>query len=164
MDNQIVSDAGPLIAFGRIERLDILFYLFDKVIIPTSVANECIIDQSLPGARNIQDAINAENIIVFSDPLVGDKHDSIKILGSGEAAAIELAKSKNLTLLIDEKLGRNVAKLFDISVIGTAGVLLSAKESKIVSEVRPLLSLLQDYGYRLSNELIALVLRKANEK
>lgn len=164
MVNEIVSDASPLIAFGRIGRLDILFALSKIVFIPESVANECTIDQTLPGARNIQNAIHNEQIIVRPDITIqGNQDHLLNILGNGEAAAIRLAKSTNLPLLIDEKLGRGVAESFEIAIIGTGGILLLAKKNNIISKVKPILSELQKNGYRLSDELISIILNRAKE-
>ena len=62
MFKPIIADAGPLIAFGRINSLAILFHLFNTITIPKIVADECTFDLSRPGASNIKKSINTGKI------------------------------------------------------------------------------------------------------
>ncbi len=66
-------------------------------------------------------------------------------------------------LLIDERLGRNAAEQLKISVIGTGGLLLAAKQQKIILSVKPLIEELITTGYRISPELENTILRLAKE-
>lgn len=66
-------------------------------------------------------------------------------------------------LLIDEKLGRNAAIKFHLSIIGTAGVLLLAKKKKLIPKIAPLINELKENGYYLSKELIKEILKLGKE-
>ena len=70
---------------------------------------------------------------------------------------------KKSALLIDEKKGRNVAEHHGVTVIGTAAILIKAKNKKIISQVKPLLEKLITHGYRFSPNLIKEVLKRCNE-
>ncbi len=85
-------------------------------------------------------------------------------LDAGETAALALALDQNCLLLMDERLGRNVARLHGISVVGSSGVLLAAKERGFVAEIAPILIAWRSWGYFLSPQLIETVLRRAGEK
>lgn len=85
------------------------------------------------------------------------------VLGKGEASAIILASQLKAGLLIDEKLGRKVARKMQLPIIGTAGVLLLAKEKNLILEIAPLIFELKKSGYYLSEELINTVLIRAQE-
>ena len=56
----MVADAGPLIAFGRIQRLELLPQVLGEVLVPHAVAVECLADPEKPGARAICDAFQAQ--------------------------------------------------------------------------------------------------------
>lgn len=58
MNKIIVADAGPLIAFGRITHLTLLVETLGEIIVPNQVLNECLFNVSLPGAREISEAID----------------------------------------------------------------------------------------------------------
>lgn len=163
MTKIIIADAGPLIAFSRIEQLLILKKLFGNVLISEAVAKECLVDMSLPGASYIQKALNQKTIKACSDPN-DDQIDGLpEFLGKGETTAIILAHKLKVPLLIDERLGRRVAKKLQIKIIGSAGILLLAKEKKLIKEVRPLIEQLKKANYHLSNLLVSQILNLANE-
>jgi len=158
----IIADASPLIAFGSIGKLSVLSDLFGKVVIPEIVATECLIDRTRPGAIAIAKAIDDKLIQVHS-AAIAHVDNALEILDQGEAAAIALAHSLNLPLIIDEKLGRGVAKKLGVKIIGTIGVLLLAKQKKMVKAIKPILLLLKNGRYFLSDALIKEALKRAKE-
>jgi hypothetical protein len=90
-------------------------------------------------------------------PLVTD-------LGDGERAAIALAASrKSDLLLLDDALARRHAKLLGLSVTGTLGVLLKAKEVGLVPAVAPLVDRFARLGFRVAGETRAAVIKLAGE-
>lgn len=163
MNKVIIADASPLIAFGSIDKLSVLFDLFGKVVIPEIVAAECLVDKTRPGAAAIAKAIDEKRIQVHS-AVITAIDASLTILDDGEAAAIALAHSLNLRLIIDEKLGRGVAQKLGVKIIGTIGVLLLAKQKKMVKAIKPILLLLKNGHYFLSDKLIKEALMRAQEK
>ncbi len=158
----IVSDSSPLIGLSQIGRLDLINYLFNEVIIPPAVATECTLHPHKPGAKKIQEAINDSRLTIFAGAIDHLKNLSA-ILGPGEIEAISLAKQLIAPLLIDERLGRIAAKQNNISIIGTGGLLLSAKKMKIIPLVKPLIDQLINTGYRISLDLQQSILKLANE-
>ena len=60
-------------------------------------------------------------------------------LQTREAEAIVLARELGAELLIDERVGRLVAKRLGIGYLGVIGLLLRAKQAGIIAEVLPFL-------------------------
>ena len=52
----IVSDTGPLIAFARLGRLDLLRQVAGELIIPQAVFDEMTVRHDRPGAAEVQDS------------------------------------------------------------------------------------------------------------
>ena len=79
----VVSDAGPLIALGRLDLLSLLFELFDDVQVPHAVLAECMARPELLDAQRIQ-AVVTGGLLHPCDalPVRADG------LGDGERAAI----------------------------------------------------------------------------
>ncbi|HMV76352.1 MAG TPA: DUF3368 domain-containing protein [Leptospiraceae bacterium] len=130
----VVSNTSPVIAFGKLNRFSILEAVFGKIIIPSYVFLE-LNNLKYKDEINLKESVFKTEEISFVDPLLE------KELDRREAEAITLALKKNADwLIIDERKGRNIAKnVYGINVIGTAGILLKAKESGIINQVSPLL-------------------------
>ena len=165
MTGIVVSDAGPLIALGRIEQLNLLKQLYQNVLIPPAVHSELRCSADLPGATALRQAIKDGWISIQSVPVRAKALSELRlILDAGESEAIVLAELVHCRfLLMDERRGRQVAKKRGLTVIGIAGVLLAAKSGGLIETVAPVVNSLSKEGYRLSNSLMAEVLKLAKE-
>ncbi len=163
MSKIIIADSSPLIAFGSIDQLSVLFQVFGNVIIPNVVAEECLVDITRPGAAAISQAIDHALIQISNPAIEAENNGLLEILDQGEVAAISLASSLHAPLLIDEKLGRQVVTQLGLKIIGTIGTLLLAKQKNIISEVKPILTSLRSGHYFLSDQLVEETLIRAGE-
>lgn len=86
-------------------------------------------------------------------------------LDAGEAEAIGLAvESAAELLLMDERLGRDVARHLGIACLGTVGVLVAAKRKGLIPAIKPYLDTLRDrVGFRISDALYRRVLQDQHE-
>jgi predicted nucleic acid-binding protein len=76
------------------------------------------------------------------------------ILDRGEIAAISLAETRKADLLlIDEKLGRRIAKKRGIVTSGTLGIIKCASEKKLIN-LEETISNLQKTSFRFSSKLL----------
>ena len=158
----IVADAGPLIALAKIEQLTLLPALFSEVHVPAYVLHEATGNLLMPRAAALRTFADAHATIHDDsvDPLV--QRLCVEI-DAGEAQAIALAQSLHCGVLMDDLLGRGVAKRLGLPVIGVLGVLLQGKRAGHVAAIRRSLDALVLARYRVSDTLMAEVLRQANE-
>ncbi|HTG15730.1 MAG TPA: DUF3368 domain-containing protein [Blastocatellia bacterium] len=84
-------------------------------------------------------------------------------IGEGEGQAVLLARELGALLLIDERAGRTAARRLGVPVTGTVGVLIRAKEIKLVTNIVPTLHEMRREGYWLSDHLIELAARHDDE-
>lgn len=163
MRGRIAADAGPLIGLARAGLLDLLQKLYGTAAVPPAVLEELRLGEDRPGSRVLRTA-HKTGWLVEVRPKDLDLISEIgRLVGPGEAAAIALAEERGWPILLDERRGRGVARLRGVSVIGTGGVLLLAKEGAHLSRVGPSLRKLADAGYRLAPTLQAEILRLAGE-
>ena len=66
-------------------------------------------------------------------------------------------------LVVDDKRARKVAKLNQIKITGSLGILLLAKQEGLISAVKPLLDQLRTSDIFINENLIAKTLRLASE-
>lgn len=155
----VVADTSALVALAACDRLTLLDQLFDKVRVPHAVWDEC----TVPGKPH------AERLATYlagkiSEIDLADFVIAAPGLGRGELEAMALYKHLDADrLLLDDARARRVARLNAITVIGSLGVLLIAKERRLIPAVRPYLSAIQAAGIYISSELATETLRLAGE-
>jgi predicted nucleic acid-binding protein len=152
----VISNTGPLIALAKLDRLDLLQQLVpDGVFIPPIIQRELwaktgfessALDAALEGFIQIR---KPENV-----PFVADL--ATMYLDEGEKQVVRLAASLSepLFVLLDDNAGRKAAKKLGLAVTGTAGLLVSAKKQGLIPAVVPMLEMLREQGYWLSDELV----------
>ena len=158
----IIADAGPIIALCKIDKLNLLITLFKFCYITAEVYNEVILGNDA-AVDCIKLAVENKQLIIETTNI--KEQASVRLLDKGEATSIMLALSKdNCALLIDEFKGRNIAKQLHIPVIGLTGLLLLAKEKKLIKTVMPLLQDVRNNGYWLSDKFLKDIALKVGEK
>jgi predicted nucleic acid-binding protein len=76
-------------------------------------------------------------------------------LDAGERDTIsEALRDEADLVLIDERLGRNLAEYYGLRVVGTLGTLLKAKKMGIISEFLPAVRALQEHGFWYAENLV----------
>ncbi len=159
----IVSDTSPVSNLILIQRLNILQKLFAEIIIPTAVDAE--IRALKQFGKDLSEYETAKWIKVTA-PTNLQKVQTLQInLDEGEAQAIALALEINCDLLLmDERIGTNIARHEGLQTVGLVGVLIKAKEEKIINEVREVLNELKNVaGFWLGDKLEKKILEELGE-
>jgi uncharacterized protein len=149
VNQSIVADSTILIGLERIEHLEVLPALFESILIPPAVQQEFGI--VLPWLRV---EVPTDRGLVAALKLLVDE---------GEAEAIALAYQLSLQVILDDRQARAVARNMGISIIGTVGVLVKAKQAGEISVLKPLLDELELNGFYLANALKQEALRLVGE-
>lgn len=158
----VVVNTTPIIALSLIGELDLLRRLYGQVLAPPSVEAEVRAGgRGRSGRSELQEA-SWLRIVSLQDPR---RADLLADLDRGEAEVIALAQELNADLVvIDERLARLHAKRLGLTLTGTLGVLLKAKQLGHVQAVAPLIDRLRQGGIHLSDVVVAEVLALADER
>jgi uncharacterized protein len=151
----VISDTSVINYLGAIGKVDLLRLQFGTVFVPPSVWRELHARLGLPGTAPADEA-RASGWLVIQQPLSGEMLTRLSAdLDPGEAEAIALAcELKPAIVLLDEAEGRAFACAAGLTVIGTVGILMSARQNGQVQRLRPLLDrLMQELRFRLGREL-----------
>lgn len=85
-------------------------------------------------------------------------------LHDGEVEVMMLANEISADLLIiDDNAAKKTAKFLGFQVTGTLGVILKAKSLKIIKAVKPILNEMLQKNFYISENIIKIVLKTANE-
>jgi predicted nucleic acid-binding protein len=164
--SKIITNTSPIIALSIIEKLDLLWKLFDEVYVTEAVCNEILAGypDHIKGKEELESAISKGKILIhivvdtiFVSKLIGKLHK-----GEVETIVGGLELDTDF-VLIDERAARAQAKNSLLIPIGTLGILRLAKELGLISEIKPYLDKLIYNGYRLSQNLYNRVLKSEDE-
>jgi uncharacterized protein len=148
---KVVSNTTPLLALMKINKLEILREVYGAIHIPYAVYKE--IEKGKAKDFYIDLKSHEWIHIGFIKDEIARRYFSD--LDEGEAETIMLASELKADLvLLDEIMGRRHAKKMSLTVTGTIGVLIKAKEMKLISAVHPLLLQMKDKGIWISDKLL----------
>ena len=154
-------DTSPLLYFYRIDQLTLLRRLFDRVLVPEAVVIEL--------ARGKAQGVRVPNLTDYpwieiqqiEHRSVSERVDS---LGAGEREAILLALDGYADwVILDDLDARHQAEICGLQVIGTVGLLASARQKNMIASVAHILNALEVAGMWLSEDLKRRVLELVDE-
>jgi len=157
-----VVDTGPLIFLSKLGRMDLLQIAADLVCVPEAVLEEALVKPD-DSTQAIVDA--TRSWLTVSSP----KNKEVAYLLTanlhrGEAEVIALAKEIRADrLVMDDLDARRFARRIGLDLIGTLGLLLSARLSGRISSLRDEIQSLDRLGFRASPALVEAVLKAAGE-
>ncbi len=156
-----ISNTSPFQYLHQIGQLDVLPALVQNVLVPPAVVDELAAGRAmgldLPAPEALAWVTVQAPASMAALPLVRD-------LGPGESQALALAlEYPGAVVILDDKLGRHVARSLQIRHTGSLGVLLDAKRAGLVPAVAPLIERLHVCGFRLSARARQAVLTVAGE-
>jgi predicted nucleic acid-binding protein len=159
---EIVINTGPLITLvAATGNLHILKLLYQRVIVPFEICQEML--ASGPQRFAAPEFQQADWLFKSPHPLsiTSFLKNSLDL---GEASVIQLALQENIqTVCIDEMAGRRLARLNNLSVTGSIGVLLRAKREGHLFSLTTAIHNMQRQGIWLSQQVIDFALIQSGE-
>ena len=159
----IISDTSLISGLIIVGESELLFHLFDEILIPQEVQNELF--KLIRYKEDVNIFLNRKQIIITESQDTVLLQGLYGLLDKGEAEAINLAiqLSANL-LLIDEKRGRIIAQQLGLKIMGVLGLLLLAKKNKLIVDVKTIMDALQkDANFWIGEKLYKQILLDAGE-
>ena len=159
---ELVINTGPLITLvAATGDLNILRLVYRHVLVPFEVCQEIMSG----GLRRFaaKEFGQASWLFKSQQPLAITSFLK-NSLDLGEASVIQLALQEDIqTVCIDEMAGRRLARLHNLSVAGSIGVLLRAKRQGHLSSMASSIQKMREKGIWLSQRVIDFALTQAGE-
>jgi predicted nucleic acid-binding protein len=150
MSQVIISDTSCLILLEKIGRMEILKAMFEQVVVTEEVAEEF---GALPNWIDVKPLKDKQ---LFNELRLE--------LGSGEASSIAFAiEVEGSLLIIDERKGRKKAEELGLSIIGSLGVLLKAKQKGVIPSLLEVIQEINKTDFRISEAIKLKLLGEAGE-
>jgi predicted nucleic acid-binding protein len=153
----VVTNTTPLIALtAATGSLEALRFLYSRVVVPYEVAQEIRV-----GGRDTfgVDVFESASWLEIGSAPVALAPYLQNALDRGEASVIQTALDLGLQrVCIDEALGRRIARLSNLSVTGSIGVLVKAKSLGYVVSIPEALERMRERGIWLSQDVVRFAL------
>jgi predicted nucleic acid-binding protein len=158
----VIVDATPLIYLAAIGRFELLETLYRRIIIPTAVHDEVVVQGGGRWGATEAAAANWIDCRAVSDPAM--MAAVLADLDPGEREVIALAEELCADIVImDESSGRHELKRRGFTFIGTVGVLMLAKDRGLITTLKPELDRLRACGFHLSDHVYQSCLASVGE-
>lgn len=127
---KVVSNAGPLIALGKLGQLGLLLKLYDDILIPREVYQEVVVNGLRLGASDAQavDFLIQQGHIRMVDVLLPSPLPAwAQPIDTGELEVIVLSQQQSADwVLIDNMHAREAARQVGLPLKGTVGLFIEA--------------------------------------
>lgn len=151
MQEKVYVDTSSIIILNKINALDLLNKIYSNVIITNYIQLE--LSEAIPSWISVELTYNIDQSFLKNFNL-----------GLGETSIIINAIKNNGFLIIDDLKARKIATTLSLRFTGSIGILIIAKELKLIDSVKYYLEKIQETNFRLSDTLINKVLEITNEK
>lgn len=159
---KIVSDAGPILAFARAGRLDLLRQIVGELIVPDAVVDDIAVrGKGKPGAEEVRQGAWIKQQSVQDRSLIERLAGKLDL---GEREALALSKELGAAFLVDEREARREARRLGIYHFGSLKIIKEAKDRGIIPEAKPVLDKLIASGTYVSDMLYKEFLREVGEE
>jgi len=146
----VFSNTTPMIALSSIDKLDLLPTLFNEIYVVEEVIEECA-----EGGKIIVPDLTKLDWLNIVKSVDGDSNAMLMTLDKGEKHTLNMAlKMKANSVIIDEKMALNIAEYLGLSVTGTLGVLLKAKQQGKISSFSECARAMQEQGIYYNTKLL----------
>ena len=161
--HKVIINSTPLIALSHINKLNLLKMLYNQVYIPQAVFDEISVKEDSICKIQVEQSLDWIKVLKIKNTMAKEFFKAQ--LHDGEVEVMILAKEICANLVvIDDKNAKKHAKYLGLNVTGTLGILLKAKQQGFIQEIKPLLMELRDKGIYISDNIINICLKAANEK
>jgi hypothetical protein len=159
----VVADTSVILNLCRVQHERLLQQIFKRVLIPQQVADEFM--RLSKTQSRFAGLVLPDWIEILSVPLTFPTEVVQAHLNIGESAAIALCLNQKAdALLIDELSCREVAARLGVRTVGILGILIEARDQKLISTVKALLDRLEnEANFWISPGLRLRVLQLAGE-
>ena len=159
---RVIVNSTPLIVLSNINHLNLLKDLYKDIYIPQAVFKE-VTAKNDSACQQIKNNLNWIHVCQIQDQ--SQKRMYQAKLHDGEVEVMILAQENqnNDLVIIDDNSAKKTAKYLGLTVTGTLGVILKAKNQVFITSVIPIMNQLIQNGFYITSEVFEFVKDEAGE-
>ena len=159
---KVIVNSTPIILLSNINQLELLKQLYETITIPQAIYDEVTAkpDSACQNLKNHFDWIKVEKI---RNPIQKKMYEAKLHDGEVEVMILAQEEPKADLVILDDNSAKKTAKFLELSVTGTLGVLVKAKQLNYIEKVKPLMDALIANGFFVTQNVYSMVLEQAGE-
>ena len=159
---RVIVNSTPIILLSNINQLELLKQLYETITIPQAVYDEVTAkpDSACQNLKNHFDWNKDEKI---RNPIQKKMYEAKLHDGEVEVMILAQEEPKADLVILDDNSAKKTAKFLELSVTGTLGVLVKAKQLNYIEKVKPLMDALIANGFFVTQNVYSMVLEQAGE-
>lgn len=143
---KVISNTSCLIALSNIQKLDLLRSVYDEIYITPEVAAE--FGETLPKWINVTQVKDQAKVKLIANTLD---------IGESSTIAFSMEHDESLLMLDDGK-ARRFAENLGLSITGTLGVIVKAKQKGEDIDLKDIITKFRQCGFRIPNDIEAVLI------
>lgn len=160
---RVIINSTPLIALSNIRKLHLLKDIYGEVFIPRAVYNEISAKPESVCKKAVDDSLDFIHVQDIKNQMAKSMYKTQ--LHDGEVEVMILALETDADLVvIDDANAKKHAKYLELTVTGTLGILIRAKQEGYIKSLKPLLEEMVEKNIYLSKKIIDKCLEIAGDK
>ncbi|MDY2840912.1 MAG: DUF3368 domain-containing protein [Treponema sp.] len=159
---RVIVNSTPIILLSNINQLELLKQLYETITIPQAVYDEVTAkpDSACQNLKNHFDWIKVEKT---RNPIQKKMYEAKLHDGEVEVMILAQEEPKADLVILDDNSAKKTAKFLELSVTGTLGVLVKAKQLNYIEKVKPLMDALIANGFFVTQNVYSMVLEQTGE-
>ena len=159
---RVIVNSTPLLVLGNIGQLDVLHKMYGEIIIPEAVVRE-VTEKEDAASQAVRAADNWIKVEAVQNPSEYALYRARLHAGEVETMILAQQSPKADLIVLDDNAARKTADFLGLTVTGTIGILLKAKQNGIIAQIKPLLNEIMQNGFFISDRLLQMILKAAGE-
>lgn len=159
---RVIVNSTPIILLSNINQLELLKQIYGEITIPQAVYDE-VTEKPDSACQNLKNHFGWIKIETIKNPLQKKMYQAKLHDGEVEVMILAQEEPKADLVILDDNTAKKTARFLELTVTGTLGILVKAKQLKLIEKIKPLMDALIGNGFFVAQNVYNMVLEQAGE-
>ena len=159
---KVIVNSTPIILLSNINQLELLKQIYGEITIPQAVYDE-VTEKPDSACQNLKNHFDWIKIETIKNPLQKKMYQAKLHDGEVEVMILAQEEPKAELVILDDNTAKKTARFLELTVTGTLGILVKAKQLKLIEKIKPLMDALIGNGFFVAQNVYNMVLEQAGE-
>lgn len=159
---KVIVNSTPIILLSNINQLELLKKIYGEITIPQAVYDE-VTEKPDSACQNLKNHFDWIKIETIKNPLQKKMYQAKLHDGEVEVMILAQEEPKADLVILDDNTAKKTARFLELTVTGTLGILVKAKQLKFIEKIKPLMDALIGNGFFVAQNVYNMVLEQAGE-